>query len=593
MTNFYVSSVGYTAVAQFAINTGYVSTSNGGRGDYIRQLAAPAVNSERVFRCTTSGTTGAAEAAWNLNNGVTTTQGTAVFTECTGAEADQAAGNWKAPAARIANITARGGTASANTLGDVIFLSQDHAETQASSWSPFSAVLYSGLRIVCCQRGGGSSMPPVSADLVTTPTASISSTGSNDITLQGGSSTGSSIMYENVIFKSGRNIIGASANSSELRLKSCSVVLNNATNSSVIRPHNSILSVARWDNVTLTFGHVGQSIQTVSGASGVYFEWKNTPSALAGSVPTTLFTQSSVPSGVMDLHGLDLSALNTTLFSNTAAWGNWFVNGWDNRLNSAVALTSATVGSIASPGGFFFMSSDDSTNNRTYRRMEMRGHYSVDTVSTVARTGGASDGVSSFSDKVVFGNSLQIEEGVYKVLSRYWSATGSSVTATIYFVVSAATALTNADLSLDVEALTNSGNIQGSITSNFIADFLTAGSPHATDTSAWDTGAPARIDNHAYAVGDVFKTATCPGQIFIVTTAGTSATSEPAAYTGVADGTQITTDRNGGSMTVRCMIRQKMTQAFTPQVAGMVLATIRSNQATGSTLFIDPKLYIA
>jgi hypothetical protein len=61
----------------------------------------------------------------------------------------------------------------------------------------------------------------------------------------------------------------------------------------------------------------------------------------------------------------------------------------------------------------------------------------------------------------------------------------------------------------------------------------------------------------------------------------------------VADGTQITTDRNGGSMTVRCMIRQKMTQAFTPQVAGMVLATIRSNQATGSTLFIDPKLYIA
>jgi hypothetical protein len=593
MTNFYVSSVGYTAVAQFAINTGYVSTSNGGRGDYIRQLAAPAVNSERVFRCTTSGTTGAAEAAWNLNNGVTTTQGTAVFTECTGAEADQAAGNWKAPAARIANITARGGTASANTLGDVIFLSQDHAETQASSWSPFSAVLYDGLRVVCCQRGGGSSMPPVSADLVTTPTASISSTGSNDITLQGGSSAGSSIMYENVIFKSGRNIIGASANSSELRLKSCSVVLNNATSSSVIRPNNNILSVSRWDNVTLTFGHVGQSIQTVSSASGVYFEWKNTPSALAGSVPTTLFTQSSVPSGVMDLHGLDLSALNTTLFSNAAAWGNWFVNGWDNRLNSAVALTSATPGAIASPGGFFFMSSDDSTNNRTYRRMEMRGHYSVDTVSTVVRTGGASDGVSSFSDKVVFGNSLQIGEGVYKVLSRYWSATGSSVTATIYFVVSAATALTNADLSLDVEALTNSGNIQGSVTSNFIADFLTAGSPHATDTSAWDTGAPARINNHVYAVGDVFKTATCPGQIFIVTTGGTSATSEPAAYTGVADGTQITTDRNGGSMTVRCMIRQKMTQAFTPQVAGMVLATIRSNQATGSTLFIDPKLYIA
>jgi hypothetical protein len=295
----------------------------------------------------------------------------------------------------------------------------------------------------------------------------------------------------------------------------------------------------------------------------------------------------------MDLHGLDLSALNTTLFSNAAAWGNWFVNGWDNRLNSAVALTSAAVNTFAFPGGLYFMSSDDSTNNHTYRRMEMHSAYSVDTVNTVVRTGGASDGVSSFSDKVVFSGNVLLHSPNYKTLARYWSTTGSSVTATVYFVANAATALTNADLSLDVESLSNSGNIRSGIASNFIADFLTGGSAHSSDTSAWDTGASARINNHSYVVGDVFKTATCPGQIFIVTTAGTSATSEPAAYTGVTDGTQITTDRNGGSMTVRCMIRQKMTQAFTPQNAGMVMGRFQSTLAVGSTIFVDPKLYIS
>jgi hypothetical protein len=67
----------------------YLSMSNDGRGDYVRQRAVPAVGNERVFRCTTSGRSGDSEPAWQLAQNATTVDGggTLIWTECT-AEAD-------------------------------------------------------------------------------------------------------------------------------------------------------------------------------------------------------------------------------------------------------------------------------------------------------------------------------------------------------------------------------------------------------------------------------------------------------------------------------------------------------------------------
>jgi hypothetical protein len=73
----YVSSVKHTAVAQFAAATAYTA------GQLIRQLTAPAVNSERVFVCITSGTSGT-EPSWTLTRGAKNTSTTPVFQECTG-----------------------------------------------------------------------------------------------------------------------------------------------------------------------------------------------------------------------------------------------------------------------------------------------------------------------------------------------------------------------------------------------------------------------------------------------------------------------------------------------------------------------------
>jgi hypothetical protein len=68
---------------------------------------SPAYGAERVFRCTTAGTAGAAEPTaangnpWNLGLNATTQDGTIVWTECTGQEAYQGSSGWAAPWARV------------------------------------------------------------------------------------------------------------------------------------------------------------------------------------------------------------------------------------------------------------------------------------------------------------------------------------------------------------------------------------------------------------------------------------------------------------------------------------------------------------
>ena len=57
------TSTGYTAVTAWAASTAVVA------GALRRQLAAPAVNSERVFACIVAGTTGSTEPTWVLTRG--------------------------------------------------------------------------------------------------------------------------------------------------------------------------------------------------------------------------------------------------------------------------------------------------------------------------------------------------------------------------------------------------------------------------------------------------------------------------------------------------------------------------------------------
>src|SRR4051794_5753330 len=69
----------YTNVAQWATGTAYAA------GALVRQLAAPAVGSERVFVCVVAGTSHATtEPTWTITQGAKTTDNTVTWQEVTG-----------------------------------------------------------------------------------------------------------------------------------------------------------------------------------------------------------------------------------------------------------------------------------------------------------------------------------------------------------------------------------------------------------------------------------------------------------------------------------------------------------------------------
>lgn len=77
-TTWYLSSVAYAAVAQWAASTAYTV------GQIVRQLAAPTQGNEIVLVCVVAGTTGATEPTWTISRGAQTVSGTATFQECSG-----------------------------------------------------------------------------------------------------------------------------------------------------------------------------------------------------------------------------------------------------------------------------------------------------------------------------------------------------------------------------------------------------------------------------------------------------------------------------------------------------------------------------
>lgn len=97
MTNRYVNSVAYAAVAQWAAGHVYAA------GAIVRQLAATGIGGERCFRTAAGGTSAGAEPNWNLTpGGVTIADNTITdWTEVTGNETYQAPGAWSAPYASL------------------------------------------------------------------------------------------------------------------------------------------------------------------------------------------------------------------------------------------------------------------------------------------------------------------------------------------------------------------------------------------------------------------------------------------------------------------------------------------------------------
>lgn len=569
MANWYVSSVAYTAVTQWAAVTVYTV------GQYRRQLATPTVGSERVFRCTTAGSSGASEPTWNTSNNATTNDGTAVWTSITGQEAHQSAGSWTAPFARV------DATISASVADDTIFVSSDHAETQSTA----STIGGLSTRNLISVNRTGASLPPTSTDILSG--ASIATTGASTITL--GSFYARGITFSAGSGSSLASITTVGSTATPTLLENCALILNNTSASSLITSTTGFRSELQLINTTITFGAAGQGVQMLQQGN---FVWRDTASAVLGTAPTSLFSSSggNRTCSILQVEGVDLSAITGTLVAASSIAGN--VSLSNCRLASGVALTSGIVASLLS--WVRVHNCDDSTSSRNYRFFEQYKHGDVRQETALYRSGGATDGVIAMSHRhQITATPNWSRHLVGNWVGKRWNTTGASVTLTMELICFLAAAAKDNEIWIDVDALTTAGYPLAACLKTAAADILQPGASLTASTENWASGITARANSTTYAVGDLRKVASNSGRVFVCTTGGTSSGSEPAGFATAVDGGAVT----DGTAVWRAGYRHKITKAFTPQMKGMVRARLHVNIPTSAnsqvaSVYLDPKLTI-
>jgi hypothetical protein len=433
----------------------------------------------------------------------------------------------------------------AKAAGDVFYVSEDHAETQASAMTLTSPGTAAAPCFVYCVNHAGS-VPPVSADLATT--ATISTTGNSGITLSG------QAYYYGVAIQCGSGaVVAAITISSATFFKNCQLAKQGTTSTSDgIRCNSKLV-------------------------------WRNTASAIAGaSLPSTLFTAPSTPASVY-LEAVDLSALGSgkTLFA--AASQSFSVGLKDCKLGASVTIDAGPSGVAHET---IVSRVDSSGTNYIEQKYSYAGTQTDETL--IIRTSGASDGTTPKSRKIVTTANSKWQFPFEATPIAIWQDSTSAATATLEGVWNAAALPNNDDIWFDLEYLGAAGNPQGSFATGTKADGLASGAALTASTQAWDTLVTARANTTAYSLGDVRKVATNPGRIFFCTTAGTSSGSEPAGYASAVDGGSVT----DGTAVFRAGMRFKQTVSFTAAQKGAVYAYVKAAKVS-STFYIDPLLVLA
>lgn len=457
MANVYVSSVAYAAVAQWAAATAYSSASNGGRGDYVRQLAAPSANNERVFRCTTSGTSGGAEPSWTLTKNATTNDNTAVWTECTGQEADQVAGTLKAPHATVRNSL----QATWFAAGDTSYFTDNHVESVGSpgiTWS-ITGTFASPSKVISI-KAAVANIPPANGDYASSgATFTVSSTGISVDTSNAGAAyvAGGS-------FRATAGAIVVASQRAQMRYRDCKFEPASSNAIAISAGPGRCI----WENVICKFPNTGALIQI--GNSGGFLDWRGGSIDSAGSAPTTLIAMSGTGFNEVRLEDVDLSFLGSgkTLFDGGAI--NYGMRAFlkNCKLNASVTV----CGTIANPVQTVTVVRGD-TGGTNYVEQHYDYYGSQIDETTIVRTGGATDGTTPKSRKIVTSANAEWWSPLDVLPIAVWNdVIGVPITATLFGIWGGAAVPNNNDIWFEAEYLGSSTSPVGTIATSGLADPL-------------------------------------------------------------------------------------------------------------------------
>lgn len=478
-----------------------------------------------VYECTTGGAGTDTEPTWGTTVGGTTADGGAVFT-C------RAPSTW-------ANATMNLERALADdAAGDTIYVSQAHAESTAANVTlSIAGTNASPTRIICADDAAD---PPTTA-----ATTGVMETGNGAYTI---TFSGVSYCY-GMSFRCG---VGNTANSSRIDLGPTAGVVNTfeKCNFSVATTVNSVNAhmkvgfngaangtpYVRFRDCNVKFGHAAQTI-SVECAD---FRWHGGAIESGSAAITTLFhSQAGFPRvGDVFVEGVDLSAgaaaMNLVNATNMATTRYTIRN-----CKLPASWTGApTTGSFVVPGQRVSMYNCDNADTN-YKLWIVDYAGSIRDETTLIRTGGASDGTTGLSWKVVSGSlanettaPLQTDDIVI------WNeTTGASKTVSVELLhdsqgSGSSSNLTNADIWLSVRYYGTAGVPLGSIVTARRASVLATAANHAASTETWTT-------------------------------------------------TGLTTP-----------LKQKLSVSFTPQEKGFFIARVHLAKPS-ATVYVDPKLTVA
>jgi len=457
MAVWYCGSTKHTAVAQWAANTAY------GAGSIVRQLAAPAVGSERCFRTAAGGTSHATiEPVWVLTKGsASPADGTITdWTEITGDDAYNAPNDFAAPGARLRLFL--NGASSWMAAGDTCYVSNNHAATEAVG--------------ITLTSPGTDAAPCYVLCIDDTQATATLATGARETTTAFGSITllGSAYCYE-VSFYSGGSI-GLVNGGAGGTWSFDSLTLSTSSGGYVLsgKYGNDDASVV-LKNVTVSLSGTSTYVN-----SACRFVWIG--GAIAGTVPTGGLLQSGY-GGEFSVRGVDLSALGT----------NPIVNVSSATLARCLLVSCklgtnwvAVTGTHPGPGGWIveLVNCHSGANNYTYYYNDYQGTITQET--TIVRTGGASDGTTPISRKMVStANACFVSPLVLDCIAVWNETTGSALTATVEVITDNVT-LTDAQAWVEVEYLGSAATPISSFVSDRAANILATPANQAASVVDWE-----------------------------------------------------------------------------------------------------------
>jgi hypothetical protein len=227
---------------------------------------------------------------------------------------------------------------------------------------------------------------------------------------------------------------------------------------------------------------------TISPISDGVFEWFG-GTLTCGAEPTGVFSNASL-CGVMSIKDVDLSSVGAGVLFGAVSGTNGNFDAYFERCKLHASTTLFTSFSSGKMGGDRIKFHNCNAGNASYGLAEYERLGSTVHETTVVRTGGASDGTTLISLKMVSFNDAEIVVDNYFALKSppiySWTASNTEKTFTIEFVHDSATALQNDEIWMEFEYPVNNTDGLGGFARNKCA-VLAAAADTTDSAETWTT----------------------------------------------------------------------------------------------------------